>query len=489
MLTFTRPFALLLCGALLFGGGLLAAQEACPAPEDLAALTDACADSPLDSACSADGASTPLDDLTTSDQPQVIRLSGSGDGAIALTLVGARVSAYELGEVSGVGQIEIGNSAGYNVNLRGGPGSDFDVVGIFRFDARLMTDGQSTDGAWLRVLLDDGSTAWVSKGLVSHNPALAELPVVDQGSSGAVGHVLTLEPAETNCVDGAAGAFLQADGEATQRLTLNDLPLAVTDGTLFVSFSDAGLVIHALAGSSSVGVGQNQQTLDAGDVVAWADEPTVPDLLPPFPALDVIEALAIEPDVCLIEPLGDSLDALAEPEAEAEVAGSLSGGVSYAAQAQSATNDAQWFQLADGYGSGWVSGEQVRALGPCADLPDRAAFEQAISSAVIGAGLSPDQIMYSYLNARLVADAGQMQALSCASWDAQALLQAQSFRAMRAELLNVACYTVSQSGATAVVQCDGVIQTEYNGELRQWELGAYAMSQEGGAWRVCGETR
>lgn len=489
MLTFDRLAALLLCGALLLGSGRLTAQDACPTPDDLAALADACSSSSLDSACGADGASTPLEDLSTSDQPLVIRLSGASDGAVVLTLVGARVSAYELGEVPGVGQIEVGNSAGYNVNLRGGPGSNFDVVGIFRFDARLLTDGQSADGAWLRVLLDDGSTAWVSKGLVSHNPALAELPVVDQGSSGAVGHVLTLESAETNCAEGAAGAFLQADGETTQRLTLNDLPLAVTDGALFATFSDAGLIFHALAGSTSIGLGQNQQTLEAGDVIAWADEPAVPDPLPFFPALDVIEALAIAPDVCLIEPLADSLDALAEPEADAEITGSLSGGVSYALQAQSAADDAQWYRLADGHGGGWVSGEQVRAVGPCADLPDRAAFEQAISSTVIGAGLSPDQVMYSYLNARLVADGARMQALSCASWDAQALLQAQSFRAMRAELLNVACYTVSQSGATAVVQCDGAIQTEYNGELRQWELGAYAMTQESGAWRVCGETR
>jgi hypothetical protein len=80
-----------------------------------------------------------------------------------------------------------------------------------------------------------------------------------------------------------------------------------------------------------------------------------------------------------------------------------------------------------------------------------------------------------------------MQALSCAAWDAQALLQSQSFRAMRAELQNVGCSTTQQAGNSATVFCSGTIQTEYNGELRQWELGAYTMRLEGGAWRMCGE--
>ncbi|MFN8531318.1 MAG: hypothetical protein U0670_22165 [Anaerolineae bacterium] len=129
---------------------------------------------------------------------------------------------------------------------------------------------------------------------------------------------------------------------------------------------------------------------------------------------------------------------------------------------------------------------EVISLPTCADLPEAAAASTAPISAV-GAGLSPDQIMMNYLNARVTGDGGQMQALACASYDSQALLQSQAFRAMRAELLGVTCSTIQQSGGSAVVHCDGTIQTEYNGEFRQWQLGNYAMSMEGGAWRVCGE--
>lgn len=468
---------ILLCALLVSVSA--AAQDVCPSTDTLPALVEACATSAAGSACAADGTITPLDQPISDDQPRLIRLSGSG-GEIVVTLLGVTLSAYEQGEMAGVGPIEIGNAAGYNVNMRGGPGSNFDVVGIFRFDARLLADGQSADGAWLRVTLDDGSFAWVSKSLVSNNPDLAALPVVDQNAAAlTVGHVLTLTRTDSSCA-GVTGAFISATGNSAQRLTLNDAPISLTDGTLFVALDDAGMTFYGLSGDGNIGVGAAGETLEGGGVVTWDDAPTLPDAIPPFPALDLLDALALEPSVCLAA-VDAPADALDEIDGDT-VVGTLESGVSYLIDAQGADG---WLRLAgDG---GWISGDGVMTRGACDSLPAGDVVQPA--APVVGAGLTPDQVMYRYLNARLVADGAQMQSLSCAAWDAQALLQSQSFRAMRAELLNVACFTASQSGANAVVRCDGVIQTEYNGELRQWELGSYAMTQESGAWRVCGETR
>ncbi|MBE2270561.1 MAG: SH3 domain-containing protein [Anaerolinea sp.] len=466
-----RLFACLLLSALVIG--VVAAQDTCPA--DLSALVEACSASPLGSACTASGDAVPLDQLPEDSAPQIIRLSGSG-GDLSLTLVGVQLTAYEQGEMASAG-VEVGNAAGYNVNLRGGPGSNFDVVGIMRFDERLIADGQSADGAWLRVQVEEGVVAWVSKSLVSNLPELAGLPVVDANSpaGGAVGHVLTLAPVESDC--GESGAYITASGESAQRLTINDVPVSVTAGTLFVGLGeDTETSYFAFSGSSAVGTGDAQLSLAAGQSSASSI-----DALPSLPPFEQITALGIEPEACLVAVGASPVTALTEPDGDFNF--TLAEDVTYTADGLTTVEDAAWLHLAI-RGDAWVSAAEVSTLGACEALPDPLAVE---APPVFGAGLSPEQIIYNYLNARIAADARQMQALSCASWDQQAALQSQSFRAMRAELLNVACSTVSQSGGNAVVHCDGVIQTEYNGELRQWELGNYALTQESGAWRMCGE--
>ena len=95
--------------------------------------------------------------------------------------------------------------------------------------------------------------------------------------------------------------------------------------------------------------------------------------------------------------------------------------------------------------------------------------------------------MQSYLAARAQADATRMQSLSCAAWESQALIQAQSFRSMNAELDGVMCHSIGAEGGYELVQCDGRILTSYNGENREWALGTYRMIKEDGEWRMCGE--
>jgi hypothetical protein len=99
----------------------------------------------------------------------------------------------------------------------------------------------------------------------------------------------------------------------------------------------------------------------------------------------------------------------------------------------------------------------------------------------------PSAALMSYLQARVEADAAKMQNLSCPEWESQAAIQAQSFRAMNAELKDVTCKAGEQNGDFTTVTCEGKIITSYNGENREWELGSYSMKQEDGEWKMCGE--
>jgi hypothetical protein len=106
-----------------------------------------------------------------------------------------------------------------------------------------------------------------------------------------------------------------------------------------------------------------------------------------------------------------------------------------------------------------------------------------------GGGSDPSAAMMAYLQARVEADATKMQNLSCADWEAQAAIQAQSFRAMNAQLKDVTCTTGDKDGDFTLVTCGGKIITSYNGENREWELGSYRMTQEDGEWKMCGEAQ
>ena len=59
---------------------------------------------------------------------------------------------------------------------------------------------------------------------------------------------------------------------------------------------------------------------------------------------------------------------------------------------------------------------------------------------------------------------------------------------MNAELQGMSCRQSGQEGDYTVIECEGKIVTVYNGETREWDLGAfpYRMIQEGGDWKMCG---
>jgi hypothetical protein len=257
------------------------------------------------------------------------------------------------------------------------------------------------------------------------------------------------------------------------------MPLALAKGALFVELTMDQLLVFPLAGAVSLGT--TTETLDLRALL-WSDEgPIVPEQAPPFPPLSYLEPLPQAEDRCLLAAsvANVSLVSWSEPDANADASAALDSSGTYPAVQRS--SDGAWLRLADAYGAGWLRVDAVTTWGACESLP-----EQAVVT-VLGAGLAPDQIMMSYLQARVTGDRATMSALACDAFQGQVALQAQSFRAMRAELLGVTCTATQQDGSSAVVVCSGSIQTNYNGELRQWPPGAYTMRLQNDAWRVCGE--
>ena len=98
------------------------------------------------------------------------------------------------------------------------------------------------------------------------------------------------------------------------------------------------------------------------------------------------------------------------------------------------------------------------------------------------------QVVQAYLQARVTSDLDKMINLSCGKWEAQARVEATSFKSMKAELNSVTCQVSASADGNALVKCTGKIVTSYNGESRDLALdeNLFVLSPEDGEWRVCG---
>ena len=101
---------------------------------------------------------------------------------------------------------------------------------------------------------------------------------------------------------------------------------------------------------------------------------------------------------------------------------------------------------------------------------------------------APAQAVEDYLAALVEKDAERLPTLVCGDWEADALIELDSFQAVTARLEDVSCELSGSDGDTALVNCTGNIVASYNNEDQKLDLSVrtYQVVQEGGDWLVCG---
>jgi serine/threonine protein kinase len=83
------------------------------------------------------------------------------------------------------------------LNIRAGPGADYDFVGVVRKDDELDVVARTPAGDWFKVRAPDGTEGWVAAAYIALNVALDEIPEVEFASTPAPTPGLTAVPAET----------------------------------------------------------------------------------------------------------------------------------------------------------------------------------------------------------------------------------------------------------------------------------------------------
>lgn len=98
------------------------------------------------------------------------------------------------------------------------------------------------------------------------------------------------------------------------------------------------------------------------------------------------------------------------------------------------------------------------------------------------------QAVEAYLQAVVSQDSERLATLSCADWEASALMELDSFQGVTATVEEPACAVSGTEGEATLVTCQGKIVATYGNENQELPLNtrAYRVVQEGGDWRVCG---
>ena len=101
---------------------------------------------------------------------------------------------------------------------------------------------------------------------------------------------------------------------------------------------------------------------------------------------------------------------------------------------------------------------------------------------------APTKAVEGYLTALVEKDGDRLPTLVCGDWEADALIELDSFQAVTARLENLSCSQTGTDGETALVLCKGNIVATYNGEDQALDLSGrtFQVTQENGEWLVCG---
>ena len=116
--------------------------------------------------------------------------------------------------------------------------------------------------------------------------------------------------------------------------------------------------------------------------------------------------------------------------------------------------------------------------------PDPSLIISCLMLAACATASTPARTVEQYVQAQVKGDANAMIALSCAAWEPQARLAADSIKSRNPKLEGLSCKDAGADGAATLVACTGKIITSYGGESREVNLAERAFKLVDG--KVCG---
>jgi len=97
-------------------------------------------------------------------------------------------------------------------------------------------------------------------------------------------------------------------------------------------------------------------------------------------------------------------------------------------------------------------------------------------------------IVQAYLQALVDGNKDRMISLTCGDFQAEAILEFDSFQGVKSSLENVTCKQTGGDEKTKEVTCTGKISATYGNEIQEFDLSSqtYRLNLEGQEWLICG---
>ena len=100
-------------------------------------------------------------------------------------------------------------------------------------------------------------------------------------------------------------------------------------------------------------------------------------------------------------------------------------------------------------------------------------------------GAAPEQVVESYLEAKVSGDREAVQRLLCQEMEGRLEAEAGAFSSVSdVKIEGMACELAEEG----LVRCQGKIVAAYGSEQTEFQLASYRVVVEDGAWKWCGET-
>lgn len=289
---------------------------------------------------------------------------------------------------------DITNSGGSNINVRGGPSTNDEIVNVFGAGETAIADARNEAGDWVHVDYA-GTDGWLYTPLIEAACDVQSLAIFDPNASTDTDsstaetseptytymQAITLESGNSEACDRSPDGLLVRSPEGRRaRIVVNGVELTMSSAGFITAQADGDMVIQGLEGSIDVSfAGQTEMVTDGLFTTVPLDglqadgPPTPPQPVDPnteLPALDTANTALVDNNIgapsCTLTfsettfPRSGPNDQFAPYVRieEGELVG-ISGTITI--------DDQLYYQVS---GGGWVSAADYTPSGDCSNLPD-----------------------------------------------------------------------------------------------------------------------
>jgi hypothetical protein len=304
-----------------------------------------------------------------------------GISALDINTGASTVNALLFGEASLTNLIDglvaevylpIKNIADYDINLRGGAGTNFPTIGTMPFETETTTDGRSADNQWFRMNFE-GVVVWVNASLVEVTGDISTLPIVDSPFTEPFQSFTleTINDSDSPCGVLTSGLLLQYNGEGLAVLSINDAQLRFSTLTALLQTQDDALLIQVLAGDVEVSANDELLQIEAGQALTVGDTNDIADSYTYANVAGTpLGLLGVQPNVCVAGLTFDSenISTRQGPGEEYIEGNPLEAQSHYAAEGYALDeNNANWIKVGR---SQWIQTDALALVGACAEYAE-----------------------------------------------------------------------------------------------------------------------